>query len=102
MTKKIKNLNLNFGPQHPAAHGVLRLILEFWLSIFWIAYFLEISKSICKSGVILNVSENNPYDDRITPLSITELIEEIKNDKIKMLLKTFDDADLINVQKDDD
>ena len=23
MTKKIKNLNLNFGPQHPAAHGVL-------------------------------------------------------------------------------
>ena len=28
MTKKTKNLNLNFGPQHPAAHGVLRLILE--------------------------------------------------------------------------
>ena len=28
MTKKIKSLNLNFGPQHPAAHGVLRLILE--------------------------------------------------------------------------
>ena len=26
--KKIKNLSLNFGPQHPAAHGVLRLILE--------------------------------------------------------------------------
>ena len=28
MTKKKKTLNLNFGPQHPAAHGVLRLILE--------------------------------------------------------------------------
>lgn len=26
--KKIKNLTLNFGPQHPAAHGVLRLVLE--------------------------------------------------------------------------
>lgn len=26
--KKIKNMVLNFGPQHPAAHGVLRLILE--------------------------------------------------------------------------
>lgn len=26
--KKIKNMTLNFGPQHPAAHGVLRLMLE--------------------------------------------------------------------------
>ena len=28
MTKETKKLNLNFGPQHPAAHGVLRLILQ--------------------------------------------------------------------------
>lgn len=27
-TKKLKTMNLNFGPQHPAAHGVLRLILQ--------------------------------------------------------------------------
>jgi NADH dehydrogenase (ubiquinone) Fe-S protein 2 len=26
--KKIKTYNINFGPQHPSAHGVLRLILE--------------------------------------------------------------------------
>ena len=26
--KKVANLQLNFGPQHPAAHGVLRLVLE--------------------------------------------------------------------------
>lgn len=26
--KKIKNFTINFGPQHPAAHGVLRLLLE--------------------------------------------------------------------------
>jgi len=25
---ELKNMTLNFGPQHPAAHGVLRLILE--------------------------------------------------------------------------
>ncbi len=30
MTKEVslKNMTLNFGPQHPAAHGVLRLVLE--------------------------------------------------------------------------
>ena len=28
MRKQTKTMNLNFGPQHPAAHGVLRLILE--------------------------------------------------------------------------
>ena len=28
LTRKIKNFTLNFGPQHPAAHGVLRLVLE--------------------------------------------------------------------------
>ena len=28
MAKKTKTMSLNFGPQHPAAHGVLRLILE--------------------------------------------------------------------------
>jgi NADH dehydrogenase I D subunit len=28
LSRKIKNFTINFGPQHPAAHGVLRLILE--------------------------------------------------------------------------
>ena len=26
--KQFKNFTINFGPQHPAAHGVLRLVLE--------------------------------------------------------------------------
>ncbi len=26
--QEIRNFNINFGPQHPAAHGVLRLVLE--------------------------------------------------------------------------
>ena len=25
---KTKNFTINFGPQHPAAHGVLRLVLD--------------------------------------------------------------------------
>jgi NADH dehydrogenase (ubiquinone) Fe-S protein 2 len=28
ISKEIKNFTINFGPQHPAAHGVLRLVLE--------------------------------------------------------------------------
>jgi len=28
LTKKISNYTINIGPQHPAAHGVLRLVLE--------------------------------------------------------------------------
>lgn len=28
LVKKIRNFTINFGPQHPAAHGVLRLVLE--------------------------------------------------------------------------
>ncbi len=26
--QRIRNFNINFGPQHPAAHGVLRMVLE--------------------------------------------------------------------------
>ena len=26
--RSFKTLNINFGPQHPAAHGVLRILLE--------------------------------------------------------------------------
>ena len=28
LQKDLKNFTMNFGPQHPAAHGVLRLVLE--------------------------------------------------------------------------
>lgn len=28
LNKELRNFTINFGPQHPAAHGVLRLILE--------------------------------------------------------------------------
>src|SRR5437762_12343545 len=28
MAEQLRNFTINFGPQHPAAHGVLRLVLE--------------------------------------------------------------------------
>ena len=28
LNRELKNFTINFGPQHPAAHGVLRLILQ--------------------------------------------------------------------------
>lgn len=28
LDRQVKNFNINFGPQHPAAHGVLRLVIE--------------------------------------------------------------------------
>ncbi len=34
--QEIRNYTMNFGPQHPAAHGVLRLILEMDLSLIHI------------------------------------------------------------------
>ena len=27
-TSAVRNFSINFGPQHPAAHGVLRLVME--------------------------------------------------------------------------
>ena len=35
-------------------------------------------------------------------LKKSKLMKQKKNEKIKMLLETFEDADLINVQKEDD
>jgi len=28
MATEIRNYTMNFGPQHPAAHGVLRIVME--------------------------------------------------------------------------
>ena len=31
--QQIRNFNINFGPQHPAAHGVLRLVLNWMVKL---------------------------------------------------------------------
>ena len=48
--KELRNFLLNFGPQHPAAHGVLRLILESDGEIITradphIVYYIEVLKN---------------------------------------------------------
>jgi NADH:ubiquinone oxidoreductase subunit D len=47
---KIKNLTINFGPQHPAAHGVLRVVAYLdgevvIILIHILVYFIEVQKN---------------------------------------------------------
>lgn len=48
--REVKNMTINFGPQHPAAHGVLRLVLE--LSG-------EVNLSTLNAITILHIYENS-------------------------------------------
>jgi hypothetical protein len=39
--RKLRNFKINFGPQHPAAHGVLRLIVELDGEVCCCFFFIE-------------------------------------------------------------
>ena len=43
--KDIKTINLNFGPQHPAAHGVLRLVLQLNNEIIEKTHLIEVKQN---------------------------------------------------------
>jgi len=68
---KIRNFNINFGPQHPAAHGVLRLVLELDGEIVercdpHIGFLHRGTEKLMESRTYL---QNLPYFDRLDYVS---------------------------------
>jgi NADH:ubiquinone oxidoreductase subunit D len=78
--RKIKLLTLNFGPQHPAAHGVLRLVLELngERIIFADPHIGLLHRGTEKFLETKPYIHSLPYFD-LRCLTITMDVEEIKN-----------------------
>jgi NADH dehydrogenase (ubiquinone) Fe-S protein 2 len=70
--KNIKIFNLNFGPQHPSAHGVLRLILELngEIIIKAIPHIGLLHRGTEKLMEYKNFVKNLPYFDRLDYVSM--------------------------------
>jgi len=70
--KKLKNFNLNFGPQHPAAHGVLRLILHLNGEFVENAdpYIGLLHRGTEKLMEFKTATQNIPYMDRLDYVSM--------------------------------
>ena len=69
---EIKNYTLNFGPQHPAAHGVLRLVLELDGEIIQradphIGLLHRATEKLAESKTFI---QNLPYMDRLDYVSM--------------------------------
>ncbi len=69
---EIKNYTLNFGPQHPAAHGVLRLILELDGEVIQhadphIGFLHRATEKLAETKTYL---QNLPYMDRLDYVSM--------------------------------
>ncbi len=68
----IKNYTLNFGPQHPAAHGVLRLVLELDGEVVQradphIGLLHRATEKLCETRTFL---QSVPYMDRLDYMSM--------------------------------
>jgi len=68
----LKNLTINFGPQHPAAHGVLRLILQLHGEIISRAdsHIGLLHRGTEKLFETRNYTQNLPYFDRFDYVSM--------------------------------
>jgi NADH-quinone oxidoreductase subunit D len=69
---EIKNYTLNFGPQHPAAHGVLRLVLELDGEVIQradphIGLLHRATEKLAESRTFI---QNLPYMDRLDYVSM--------------------------------
>jgi NADH dehydrogenase (ubiquinone) Fe-S protein 2 len=69
---QIKTFNINFGPQHPAAHGVLRLILKLDGEVIKYAepHIGLLHRGTEKLIEYKNYTQNLPYLDRLDYVSI--------------------------------
>jgi len=69
---KLKEFKLNFGPQHPAAHGVLRLVLKLngELIIHAEPHIGLLHRGTEKLIEYKNFIQNLPYLDRLDYVSI--------------------------------
>ncbi len=67
----LRNFTINFGPQHPAAHGVLRLVLELDSMARWSSVSLHISG--CFTAALKNRS-NIRLTCRPCPISTASIM----------------------------
>ena len=72
LLNKIKNITLNFGPQHPAAHGVLRLVLTLYGEkiIFSDPHIGLLHRATEKLIEYKNYTQALPYFDRLDYVSM--------------------------------
>ena len=82
---EIKNYTLNFGPQHPAAHGVLRLVLELDGEVVQRAdpHIGLLHRATEKLAEIKTYIQSLPYMDRLDYVSMQIHILN----QLKILLK---------------
>lgn len=70
--KLLKTYQINFGPQHPSAHGVLRLLLEMYGEIIIKAdpHIGLLHRGTEKLMELRNYAQNLPYLDRLDYVSM--------------------------------